>query len=86
MKPVPSFSWEALERERERMGATQHIRPAGSFTVNEYAARFSCSRAAASRELDIMLKQGRVTRVRIAMNGRAGWCYTLVEKRHGKKA
>lgn len=63
MKPEPNFTWEEMDKVREKY--VRPLKPDGAFTVQEYAERYKLAKTTARRELAKLLSEGVVELVRI---------------------
>ncbi len=87
-KPIPEFSWEELDQIREEvLGEEEDI--GGGFTVPEYIEQYKVSERTALRQLNALVKSGRLNRrkVRRVIKGTARRvnCYWPVGMGKGKK-
>lgn len=61
------------------------IKPAASFTLEEYARRYKVPQSTADNRLASALRQGNLSRVKVCLPDAAGrmaprWCYSLTVK------
>lgn len=61
------------------------VKPAGSFTIEDYISRYKVPRRTADGRLDSALRQKNLTRVRVCLPDKIGrmvpqWCYSITRR------
>ena len=75
VKPEPPVDlWEQLDSLIEEVRKIPAERPAGVFTVNEFAAKKGLHESSARRKLNNLMKLGKLERIRL----RSHWGYRIV--------
>jgi DNA-binding MarR family transcriptional regulator len=67
-KPQPAFTWDALDAIRKQSGFSEDA-PAGAFTVNQWAERYGLTRSSAEREVERLVKAGKLQSGRARRRG-----------------
>ena len=70
-KPQPSFSWDALDSLRESSGMAEDA-PEGAFTVAQWGERYNLTRSSAEREVERLVKDGKLQSGRARRRGTDG--------------
>jgi DNA-binding MarR family transcriptional regulator len=70
-KPQPTFSWDVLDTLREESGMAEDA-PEGAFTVSQWAERYGLTRSSSEREVERLVKAGKLQSGRARRRGTDG--------------